>query len=254
MVSLVELVDLRKQFGALVAVNDLNLGIEEGEMVGLIGPNGSGKTTIFNLITGFLKPTKGKIIWQGKNITGLPPHTIAEKGITRTFQLTSTYEDMTVFQNIVMACHLHVDAGVLSQYLGLPRMRKREKAIEEKAIELLDFTGLTPHKDKLARELSSGWRKALAICVAFATAPKLLLLDEPVTTLSPSMVEIIMGLVTKLRDAGTTIVLIEHNMKAIMDYCHRLVVLAYGSKIAEGTGQEIRENKEVVEAYLGEMH
>jgi branched-chain amino acid transport system ATP-binding protein len=251
--NILEVKGLRKKFGELVAVENVDLSVKKGEILGLIGPNGSGKSTMFGLITGFLKPTAGKIIWQGENITGLPPHVIAEKGITRTFQLTALYQDMTVLKNILIACHLHVGRGLASQFMRLSKMRAREKEIEEMALELMNFTGLTPHKDKLAGELSSGFQKALAISIGYTTNPKLLLLDEPATTLSEDRVKMVMELVTKLRNAGTTIVLIEHNFKAITDYCDRIVALGYGRKIAEGTAEEVRENKEVVESYLGVM-
>jgi branched-chain amino acid transport system ATP-binding protein len=250
---MLELVGLSKKFGELVAVDNINLSVEEGEIMGLIGPNGSGKTTLFNLITGFIRPTRGKVVWLGEDITGLPPHTIARKGITRTFQLTTLYRNMTVLQNVIMGHHLDVGIGPFAQFLRLPRMRERERVIEEKAIELLNFTGLGLQKDKLAGGLSSGYQKILAISMAFATNPKLLLLDEPVTTLSEHRVEMVMELVTKLRVAGATIVIIEHNMKAIMKYCDRLVCLANGAKIAEGTGKEIQEDQAVIEAYLGCM-
>ena len=252
--NILEVVGLRKKFGELVAVDHMDVAVKEGEIMGLTGPNGSGKTTLFNLVTGFLKPTEGKVTFQGEDITGLPPHIIAKKGVTRTFQLISLYKDMTVIKNILIACHLHVGKGLFSQFMRLPNMRKREKEIEEKAMELMEFTGLTPHKDKLAGELSSGFQKALAISIAFTTDPKLLLLDEPVTTLSEDRVEMVMELIKKLRDTGTTVVMIEHNIRAIMNYCDRIVVLGYGKKIAEGTGQEVRDNKEVAEAYLGGMH
>ncbi len=252
--NILEVVGLRKKFGELVAVDHMDVAVKEGEIMGLTGPNGSGKTTLFNLVTGFLKPTEGKVTFQGEDITGLPPHIIAKKGVTRTFQLISLYKDMTVLKNILIACHLHVGKGLFAQFMRLPNMRKREKEIEEKAMELMEFTGLTPHKDKLAGELSSGFQKALAISIAFTTDPKLLLLDEPVTTLSEDRVEMVMELIKKLRDTGTTVVMIEHNIRAIMNYCDRIVVLGYGKKIAEGTGQEVRDNKEVAEAYLGGMH
>ena len=251
--NILEIKGLRKKFGELVAVDNVNMKVREGEILGLIGPNGSGKSTMFGLITGFLRPTAGKVIWQGEDITGLPPHVIAKKGITRTFQLMTIYKDMTVLKNILIACHLHVGMGLVSQFMRLPNMRDREKEIEERALELMNFTGLTPHKDKLAGELSSGFQKALAISIGYTTNPKLLLLDEPATTLSENRVEMVMNMVTKLRDAGTTIVLIEHNFKAISDYCDRIVALGYGRKIAEGTAPEVRENKEVVESYLGVM-
>lgn len=251
--SILELVGLGKQFGALVALDDVNLAIEEGEILGLIGPNGAGKTTLFNVVTGFLPATRGKVVWKGEDITNLPPHAIAKRGIVRTFQHGALCENMAVLKNVIIAHHLHTGTGVFQQFLRTPGSRKTEKAIEDNAMKLLSFVDLASQEHKLAGELSSGYRKVLTVAIAYAAKPELLLLDEPVTTLSPDRVEKMMRLIVELRNAGSTIVIIEHNTKAIMDYCDRVVALAYGKKIAEGTAREVRENKAVIEAYLGVM-
>jgi len=183
--SIIELVGLRKQFGELVAVDDIDLNVEEGEIRGLIGPNGSGKTTLFNLITGFIRPTKGNVIWQGHGITGQPPQIIAKKGLVRTFQLTTLLADMTVLQNVIMAYHLHTEIGLFSQFLKTARTRKREEEMEREAIGLLETMGIADTKDEIAKELPHGYQRALGIAIALATKPKLLLLDEPVTGMNP---------------------------------------------------------------------
>lgn len=249
--SLLEIRNLSKYFGGVAAITQLNLDIFDSEIVGLIGPNGAGKTTLFNVITGFFPPKEGKIIFRGQDITGLRPHQIAQRGIGRTFQQTFLFMRSTVLENILIGFHMNLRAGALKEFLHTPGSRKADQEAREQALEIIEFMGLGPLKYRLPEELSSGYQKALAVSIAFATKPKLLLLDEPVTTLSPDKVEMVMKLIAKVRDAGTTVVVIEHNMKAIMDFCDRIVVLAYGRKIAEGLPQEIRENKEVVEAYLG---
>ena len=251
--ALLELRGVTKYFGGLAAISNLDLDVAQGEILGLIGPNGAGKTTLFNVINGFYAPTTGKVVFEGKDITGLRPDQIAQRGIGRSFQASTLFMKSTVFNNVFTAFHMSHKQQAWKALLNTPSVREEERIIRQKAMEILDFMGLASQKDKLAAELSSGYQKALAISIAFATNPKLLLLDEAVTTLSPDKVEMIMKLVTKVRGAGTTVVVIEHNMKAIMDYCDRIVVLAYGRKIAEGLPQEIRENKEVVEAYLGAM-
>lgn len=251
--NLLEVRGLRKHFGGLVAINDLSFHIEKGGILGIIGPNGAGKTTVFNLITGVYSPTAGKVEFKGEDITGLRPSMIAEKGIVRTWQVTSLFANMTVLQNVIIGCHLVGKIGLWQAIVGGASLRKKEEDVQEKAMRILDLMWLVPHKDKLAKELSGGYQKALSLAIAFSANPELLLLDEPVTMLSQDKVEMVMGLVTKVRDAGTTVVVVEHNMKAIMDYCDRIFVLAYGKKIAEGLPQEIRENEEVIEAYLGTM-
>lgn len=249
--ALLEIKKVSKHFGGVAALEGLDFEIHEGEIVGIIGPNGAGKTTLFNVISGYFPPTSGKVIFQGEDITGLRPDLIAHKGVNRSFQLTTLFLQSTVFDNVFTAFHMHYKQPPWKSFLHTRSVRNEEKIMKQKVMEILEFTGLASQKDKLAHTLSSGFQKALSISIPLATNPKLLLLDEPATTLSPDKVEMIMKLVMRVRAAGTTVALIEHNMKAIMDYCDRIVVLAYGKKLAEGKAQEIRESKEVVEAYLG---
>jgi branched-chain amino acid transport system ATP-binding protein len=251
--AILEVRDLKKKFGGLGALDGLDLDAYDSEILGIIGPNGAGKTTLFNVISGFYKPTVGKISFQGEVISGLRPDQIAGKGIGRTFQDLSLCMQSTVFENVFTAFHKSYSTGLWSAFFHTKAVAEEEKTLKKKAMEIIDFMGLTVHKDKLAANLSSGFKKALSLSVAFATNPKLLLLDEPATTLSPDKVEMIMNLVLRVRETGTTVVIIEHSMKAIMEYCDRIVVIANGKKLAEGKAKEISENKEVVEAYLGEV-
>ena len=249
--NILELAGLRKQFGELVAVDDIELSIEEGEIRGLIGPNGSGKTTLFNLITGFIRPTRGKVIWQGHDITAQSPHAIAKKGLARTFQLTTLFKDMTALQNVVIACHLHTETGLSQQFLRTARTRNKERAIEEKAMGLLETMAIADVKDEIAGELPHGHQRALGIAIALATEPKLLLLDEPVTGMNPIETRETMDRIRMLRDRGVTILLVEHDMRAVMTTCEKITVMNFGKKIAEGIPEEVSKHEEVIEAYLG---
>jgi len=248
---ILELQGLRKQFGELVAVDDVDMSIEEGEIRGLIGPNGSGKTTIFNCITGFLHPTGGKVIWKGEDITGKPPHVVAGKGLARTFQLTNLFRDMTALQNVVMACHLHTGVGLVGQYLMTRRTKQRDEEIEEKAITILETMGIGDVKDEIAGALPHGHQEALGVAMALATEPKILLLDEPVTGMNPSETKDMMERITRLRDSGVTILLVEHDMKAVMSTCEQITVMNFGKKICEGDPEGVCSHEEVIEAYLG---
>lgn len=249
--ALLEIRGLVKNFGGLSALSGFDLDVHRGDILGIIGPNGSGKTTLFNLITGFLKPTAGKIVFKDEEITGLRPDQIAKKSIGRSFQDLALCPQLSAFENIYSAHHTHYKTSLWRAFLHTKAVSSEEKKMKEKTEEIMKFMGLVPHQGKLAGTLSSGFQKALSISVAFALQPQLLLLDEPATTLSPDRVEMIMELVKKVRDSGTTVIIIEHNMKAIMDYCNRIAVIAYGRKLAEGSALEIQENKEVVESYLG---
>jgi len=249
--NMLELVGLRKQFGELVAVDDFDLAVEVGEISGLIGPNGSGKTTLFNVVSGFLGPTKGRVIWQGEDITGKPPHIIVRKGLARTFQLTTLLQDMTALQNVIIAHHLKAGSGPLQQFLRTARQLEREKTIKNKATNLLEIMGIASVKDEIAGELPHGYQRALGIAVALATEPKMLLLDEPVTGMNPIETREMMARIKQVRDSGVTILLVEHDMKAVMTTCEKITVMNFGKKIAEGTPHEVCGNKEVIEAYLG---
>ena len=251
--ALLEIRGLSKNFGGLAALDHLDLDVYESEILGIIGPNGAGKSTLFNVVTGYLEPVNGKVIFDGRDITRMKPHNIAKVGIGRTFQLSSLFPKTTVSNCLLTACHRHYKTPWWKTLLNMPAICKEDETARQKVREILDFLELTVHEDKLAEGLSSAFKRALAIGIALGSEPRLLLLDEPITTLSPDRVEKIMELMMKVRQAGTTIVIIEHNMKAIMDYCDRIAVLAFGRKIAEGSAQQIRNNKEVIESYLGEM-
>jgi len=248
---MLEIRGLTKYFGGLSAVNNLDMTVNQGEIVGLIGPNGAGKTTVFNLITGFIRPTKGQIIFEQSDITGQPTHSIADKGIVRTFQLNAFLQDMTVLQNALVSCHLHPKVGVWEAILNIPGYRKKEQYACDHAMDILQFLGLDSVKDELAQNLPHGHQRLLGIAMALSANPKLLLLDEPLSGMNAAEVRESLTFVNKIRSAGTTVLLVEHNMRAVMELCDKIVVINFGCKIAEGLPEEIRRNKDVIESYLG---
>jgi branched-chain amino acid transport system ATP-binding protein len=248
-----EIKGLTKQFGGLTAVNQFDMYVNKGEIVGLIGPNGAGKTTLFNLITGVLRPTRGKVIFDGEDITGRKPHTVAARGIGRTFQLNPLFANFTVLQNVSASFHLHPRSSLLDIYFNTKTYRRNEAYIREQSLEVLKLVGLDRVKDELAKNLPHGYQKMLGIARALAVKPKLLLLDEPIAGMNPDEIDFTMIGVRKTRQQGTTIVVVEHNMQ-IMDLCDRVVVINFGHKIAEGLPKEVRENKEVARAYFGGEH
>ena len=248
---MLEIKQLTKHFGGLAAVDGLDMSVNRGEIVGLIGPNGAGKTTVFNLITGIYKPTKGQMMFEQADITGQTTHSIAEKGVVRTFQETALLSDLTVLQNVLVARHLHPKIGFWEAIFSTSRYREKEKYTLSRAMEVLQFLGLDTIKDELTQNLPHGYQRVLGVAIALSANPKLLLLDEPLSGMNASEVSESVAFISKIRSAGTTILLVEHNMTAVMEVCDRIIVLNFGRKIAEGSPEEVRRNREVIEAYLG---
>ena len=240
---------LHKNFGGLAAVNDLSFELKKGAIHGLIGPNGAGKTTIFNVISGFYKPSAGKILYEGESIGGLQPHLVAAKGLVRTFQETTLFQEFTTFENALMGRYLHTKASMISALFGTQRKSEREN--DEKTMEVLEFLGLADRKDELSVNLPHGLQRALGIAVALTSEPRLLMLDEPFAGMNPEETRHMMGLIRKVRESGVTILLVEHDMQAVMGLCERITVVNFGRLLTEGTPDEVKNNKDVIEAYLG---
>ena len=239
-------------FGGLKAVSDFNLYINPGELVGLIGPNGAGKTTAFNLFTGVYQPTTGTITFAGESLVGLKPYQITQKGIARTFQNIRLFSELSVLDNVKIAFHSHVKYGLLESVLRIGRYFSEEERVEEEAKRLLKIFHLEGHADEQAKNLPYGAQRRLEIARALATKPKLLLLDEPAAGMNPQETKELMDMIQWIRrEFGLTILLIEHDMALVMGICERIYVLEYGSTIAEGTPEEIKEDPEVIRAYLG---
>ncbi|MDH5356686.1 MAG: ABC transporter ATP-binding protein [Gammaproteobacteria bacterium] len=247
--ALLEIKQVTKQFGGLTALNQVSFAVEPGEIRGLIGPNGAGKSTMFKNIAGFYAPTRGDIIYQGESVAGRKPHSIAEKGIVRTFQETTLFQELSVFENVLVGCHIKSRTNLFSAILGFDRDKQQQA--EEKVLEVLEFMGLVDRRHQLASELPLGSQRALAISIALASEPKLLLMDEPFAGMNPEETRQMMELTRKVQESGVTIVLVEHDMKAVMGLCGYLTVLNFGQLLAEGTPEEIRNNDKVIEAYLG---
>ena len=251
MTAALEVSELSVRFGGVAALGGVSFRVAPGAVTSLIGPNGAGKTTAFNVITGFQRPTAGRVSHDGVAITGWRPYRIAERGLVRTFQKTSVFPGLTVVDNVLTGLHLRGRVGVAAALLARGRVRDEERRLGEEAGGVIDFVGLGGRRDELASALSYGDQRRLELAVALGARPRLLLLDEPASGMTASEKAAVAGLIRKIRDGGVTVFLVEHDMRLVMGISDRVLVLNYGRLIADGSADEVQRNPDVIRAYLG---
>jgi branched-chain amino acid transport system ATP-binding protein len=252
MTPILQIKNVTKRYGGLTAVNDVSFDVKQGEILSVIGPNGAGKSTLFKLISSFVPATAGEVLFNGERISSLAPHKVARMGVVRTFQETTIFRSMTVRENIIVSHHLRSKASLFGFFLGTRQAREDEADFAASADDIVDFLGLQAIRNELASNLPQGHLRALGMAIGLATDPKVILLDEPFAGMNHDETMKMVGLVRRLRDErGVTVLLVEHDMPAVMKISDRIVCINFGQKIAEGTPQEIRENEKVIEAYLG---
>ncbi len=248
---MLEVENLTVRFGGLVAVDNVTFSVDENQIVSIIGPNGAGKTTIFNAITGFCPVHDGRVIFQGEDIVGLRTHEVARKGVVRSFQLINVFGELSILENIIIGANRLYRSGFWRILVNSPLVRQEEKVHRERATEILDLFGFAHRKDELVENLPYGEQRVVEIAIALGAEPQLLLLDEPTAGLNPVETQRVMRVITRVRDAGFTIVLVEHDMTVVMSLSDHIEVISFGCQIASGLPKEVVENEAVIEAYLG---